>query len=294
MGRGRLVCALAGVLMVSCAVGPTQASDAVVSDSLPLEVVRLDARTHDALFRALGGKLGATADIDPFAKSILLASLRSERVACLAGATDDEARGRIWLDWRPLRSLEANGAREFVATLACVDTMCGPEPIVRERLAFLSVGGRHSEVTLIGEPPSALDAYERAKVDSVVVVAGNGFVLIEARRRFDNGHPCIGVVDSHDYEEACFLVLEGHHVRQAFALVPNGEWGSHDDAAGDAALARRGDLRVEADRVELRYRMEETVAPQGGDSARPTVSVIGRGVVRMRRDAKTGRFVRSN
>ncbi len=130
-------------------------------------------------------------------------------------------------------------------------------------------------------------------MDSVAILKGEGYALIQARREISSEHPCYDGPESSESTQALFALLRGDSVIQAFAILQAASSSSHNDVDGDSGTDRSGKLRVTADAVQLDYRVEEWAESPDMDPMKLQRKVIETGFVRFEYGPEKGRFVRA-
>lgn len=254
----------------------------VAQDSLGVEVVALGSAVHQSLVSS-GDSLSAAA------RASLLRALSPLQSACRSGAlSKQEEPGKAFLSWRTLERVSAESCQWFIGALSCEDSLCG-ERVPHDRLAALCVGPRRSVLSLFPEHRSTIGEASVSRVDSVIVFSGEDHRLVEAWRKVTTDHPCWGGPDNAEAEIACFLVLRGDRVAQAFQIVANADTVSGDAVDGDQGTSVRSFFQTWAGGIEVRRRTEDWVNKPNGD-ADPARSKMREEKLQLSYDPKRGRF----
>ena len=253
---------------------------ATAQDSLSVEVFALGSSVHDTLVSSGDSLSGAS-------RASLLRALSPLQAACRSGALSKrEEPGQASLSWRTLARVPADSCTWFFGALSCEDSLCG-ERVSHDRLAALCVGRRRSVVSLFPGDRSSIGEASVTRVDSVVVFRGEDHRLVEAWRKVTTNHPCWGGPDNAEAEIACFLVLRGDRVAQAFQIVANADTVSGDAVDGDQGTSVRSFFQIWAGGIEVRRRIEDWANKPNGDAAR---SKMREESIQLSYDPKRGRF----
>jgi hypothetical protein len=274
------------------AVAPTvaRADRPVVIDTLAAQVVALFQPGHESVRKQI---LGAARpdSLTEDQRMVVISTLSSLESSCRTDLFSKDAEpGSPSLLWRSLGRVDLGENAWYAAGLSCADFLCGDQLVLHDRVALLAIGRNRSRVILLPRMPATIGDPGTAVVDSMAWFRGDGYALLQVRRRLQSEHPCYGGGDYQASDEAYFFVLRGDSLAQSFGLVPWDFWGSHDDVDGDVDTERRATLRVTSRSVRMTYEVEERrFSPDGKDVEK---SVIGRGDLHYEYRPKEARFKR--